>query len=65
MNDLKHGHHTTHKHHSGERRERRSWLFWVFLVLAFVAMAFYILTGDLGGLRRNHQPQPVTTAIGK
>ncbi|MEO6908024.1 MAG: hypothetical protein ABI210_09060 [Abditibacteriaceae bacterium] len=65
MSDLGHGNHANHKHHSGERRDRHSWIFWVFLVLAFVAMAFYILTGDLGGRYRGQPSQPVTTAIGK
>lgn len=48
-------------------RERRGWPFWVVLVLALAALAFYTLTGELGGVSsRQPQPQPrATTTTGK
>ncbi len=46
-------------------REHRGWLFWVALVLALMALAFYTLTGELGGLSPRQPQPPATTGIGK
>ncbi len=70
MNDLEHGHHPhsdneTSEHRSGKERERHGWPFWVTLVLALVALAFYTLTGELGGFFPRQPVQSMPTAIGK